>query len=110
MTKWIRATCKLRVTDALFFAAHKPARPLSARGVGDIVDRRLFRAGLKRPGLSCHALRHTAGTLVYKYTRGDIRRVQVFLGHSDIGTTAIYAHFDQVKDNPAELIPIKLEG
>jgi site-specific recombinase XerD len=37
-------------------------------------------------------LRHRAGTTVYQRTGHDLRLTQVFLGHSDPSTTAIYVH------------------
>ncbi len=65
-------------------------------------------AGLKRPGVSDHALRHTAATLGYLHT-GDLRAVQEFLGHSDPRMTSRYAHVvDMAKRNPALFIPVKV--
>ena len=65
-------------------------------------------AGLKRPGISNHALRHTAATLGYLHT-GDLRTVQEFLGHSDPRMTSRYAHVvDMAKRNPALFIPVKV--
>ena len=40
-----------------------------------------------------HTLRHTAGTRMYKASGGDILGTARFLGHSDINTSAIYAHY-----------------
>ncbi|GMA66310.1 tyrosine-type recombinase/integrase [Alicyclobacillus fastidiosus] len=45
---------------------------ISRRGVRQVVDFYLKKADLKRPGISDHALRHTAATLAYKYTQ-DLR-------------------------------------
>jgi integrase len=65
-------------------------------------------AGLKRPGISNHALRHTAATLGYLHT-GDLRTVQDFLGHADPRMTSRYAHVvDMAKRNPALFIPVKV--
>jgi integrase len=65
-------------------------------------------AGLKRPGISNHALRHTAATLGYLHT-GDLRTVQEFLGHADPRMTSKYAHVvDMAKKNPALFIPVKV--
>jgi integrase len=65
-------------------------------------------AGLKRPGISDHALRHTAATLGYLHT-GDLRAVQDFLGHADPRMTSRYAHVvDMAKRNPALFIPVKV--
>ncbi|WP_020678113.1 tyrosine-type recombinase/integrase [Geopsychrobacter electrodiphilus] len=64
---------------------------ISRQGVNSVIDHYLLKAGLKRQGLSCHALRHTCGALLYQATR-DIRAVQETLGHSNISTSAGYAH------------------
>jgi integrase len=42
---------------------------------------------------TCHMLRHTFATTVYRTSR-DIRQTQVLLGHRSIATTQIYAAFD----------------
>jgi site-specific recombinase XerD len=79
---------------------------LSRRHIRSTTDNYLRVAGLKRPGISNHALRHTAATLGYLHT-GDLRAVQELLGHSDPRTTARYAHVvDMARRNPALFIPI----
>ncbi len=81
---------------------------LSRRTIRIYTDRFLEVAGLKRPGISNHALRHTAATLGYLHT-GDLRAVQEFLGHADPRMTSRYAHVvDMAKRNPALFIPVKL--
>jgi hypothetical protein len=42
-----------------------------------------------------HDLRHTAGSALLNKGGSDIRLVQQQLGHSDMDTTAIYAHAAQ---------------
>ena len=74
---------------------HGGVARLSRRGIRVQTDKCLEAAGLKRPGISNHALRHTAATLGYLHT-GDLRVVQEFLGHSD------------PKRNPALFIPVKV--
>jgi len=77
---------------------------LSRRHIRSTTDEYLRAAGLKRPGISNHALRHTAGTLGYLHT-GDLRAVQELLGHADPRMTARYAHVvDMAKRNPALFI------
>ena len=81
---------------------------LSRRHIRAQTDKYLLLSGLKRPGISNHALRHTAATLGYMHT-GDLRAVQEFLGHSDPRQTSRYAHVvDMAKRNPALFIQAKL--
>ena len=81
---------------------------LSRRTIRVHTDKYLRTAGLKRPGISNHALRHTAATLGYLHT-GDLRAVQEFLGHADPRMTSRYAHVvDMAKRNPALFIPVKI--
>ncbi|WP_067936530.1 tyrosine-type recombinase/integrase [Alicyclobacillus kakegawensis] len=81
---------------------------ISRRGVRQVIDFYLKKADLKRPGISDHALRHTAATLAYKYTQ-DLRGVQEMLGHADPKTTARYAHvIDRMRNNPAMAIQVQL--
>ena len=65
---------------------------------GDFLDgsalRRRYAAALKRAGLRAlrfHDLRHTFGTRMI--AKADIRRVQEWMGHSDIQTTMRYLHY-----------------
>lgn len=46
-------------------------------------------------GVNPHALRHRAGTVVYRKTGNDIVAAQRFLGHADSHTTEIYIHTDR---------------
>ena len=86
-----------------------PGRRLS-RSIRLHTNEYLRLAGLKQPGISNHALRHTAATLGYLHT-GDLRLVQEFLGHADPRMTARYAHVvDMAKRNPALSIPVKARG
>jgi site-specific recombinase XerD len=83
---------------------------LGRRGIRKTVDGYLRRTGAKRPGVSDHALRHTAATLAYRYSH-DLRAVQEMLGHQDPKTTARYARVvDMAKTNPALTVPVTLRG
>jgi site-specific recombinase XerD len=99
-----------RAGTPLFTAVGNRAggRRLSRRGCRHVVDSYLRQAALKRPGVSNHALRHTAATLAYKHTR-DLRAVQEMLGHTDPKTTGRYAHVvDRAQNNPAVAVPVHL--
>jgi len=60
-------------------------------------DRALGRAGLRQ--LRFHDLRHTFGTRMI--ARADIRRVQEWMGHSDVQTTMKYLHYVPRHDDAA---------
>jgi site-specific recombinase XerD len=64
--------------------------PLTVRTAERIFHYHARRAGLDS-GLRLYALRHTAATRALEAT-GDIRAVQVMLGHARVTTTQVYAH------------------
>ena len=76
--------CRNAVVSA---AGNHGGKRLSRRNIRLQTDANLRKAGLKLPGISNHALRHTVGTLGYLHT-GDLRAVQDFLGHADPRMTA----------------------
>lgn len=85
-----------------------PGGRITRQGLNQVIDSYLLKAGLKRKGLSCHALRHTCGSLLYQATR-DIRAVQETLGHSNINTSAGYASItERSKARHTRQIPVKL--
>jgi integrase len=91
----------------LFPSQTRGGRRMSRRMIRMHTDRYLRLAKLKRPGISDHALRHTAATLGYLHT-GDLRAVQELLGHADPRMTSRYAHVvDMPARNPALFIPVK---
>lgn len=63
-------------------------RPLDPRYVRALVARLGEKAGIEKR-ITPHVLRHTAATRMLKAI-GDVRRVQEFLGHANVGTTQIY--------------------
>jgi integrase len=70
------------------------------------------RIPLESRATGLHLFRHTAGSLLNKKT-ADLKRVQVQLGHADIGTTAdVYTHvdLDTVHQNAADLESVFLEA
>lgn len=93
--------------EAAVFVATRSTRDgeagcrLSARGVRARVDRYLERADLKRPGVSCHALRHSFATWS-AYAGADVASIAADMGHSSITTTGVYVQVaDRMKQNPA---------
>jgi integrase/recombinase XerC/integrase/recombinase XerD len=84
------------------------AKRITRSGINRIIDTYLLIAGVKRAGVSCHALRHTCGTLLYQATR-DVRAVQETLRQSNINTAAIYAGIvDRGKARYTKEIQVKI--
>lgn len=54
----------------------------------------VWRAVKRLVGVNTHALRHRAGTTVYKAAGNDLRVAQEFLGHANPATTARYVHVE----------------
>lgn len=63
--------------------------PIGRRGIQAAIKSLCNRAGVKHRG--AHALRHSAGTRLYRQEK-DLKVVQRHLRHSNIQTTARYAH------------------
>jgi integrase/recombinase XerD len=74
---------------ALFITERKPYRRLSARGIQCEIKNIAARSEVKK-NVYPHILRHTFATLMLN-NGADIVAVQGLLGHSDPGTTQIYA-------------------
>jgi len=73
-------------------------RQLSRWGVAHILEKHVKAAGEQCPALlakrvSPHVLRHTCAMTVLRATK-DIRKVSLWLGHSDMGTTEVYTRAD----------------
>lgn len=68
----------------------RPGGKMGTRNVQAIVERLATRAGLDK-SVSPHTLRHTYAT--GQLDRGlNVRELQELLGHSAMGTTAVYLH------------------
>jgi len=102
--------------DALFLSQLK--RRISKREVQYIVCNSIAMIENKKlDGLHTHSLRHTSATLYYKVNKADVKTLQRFLGHKNVGTTEIYLHFDNrelkeimQKYSVSSLIERKLEN
>jgi len=95
---------------AIFVSHSNNARGkrLSRQALNEIVDKHFNIAGIKREGVSCHALRHTFGTLAVA-GGAKIEHLRDAMGHSKIDTTSIYVRaVDKVKNNPANFIDVEL--
>jgi integrase/recombinase XerD len=84
----VRPPCKFR---NLFVTLHSPYRP--AINIGAAIRKILTAAAILDRPYGMHALRHTCATeLLRKGT--SLRGIADFLGHRDIRSVSIYAHFD----------------
>lgn len=82
---------------------------LDRRGIRYNIDKWLNKAGYKKAGISCHMLRHTCGTLLYRSTK-DLQIVKEVLRHSDINITSKYAHvYDQMNKRYSSTIKLNEE-
>ena len=87
--KAVRPVDGVKDKDALFLS--RQGNRIHPDTVRYIIEKALKKSGLSGLGITCHKLRHTAATLMYK--KGvDIRTLQEILGHESLDTTRIYTH------------------
>ena len=80
---------------------------ISRRSLNEIVDHYLNEASLKRVGVSCHALRHTFGTLSVS-GGAKVEDLKEAMGHVEIESTELYVKaVARVKNNPANFIDVE---
>ncbi len=80
---------------------------ISRRSLNDIVDGYLSASALKKAGVSCHALRHTFGTLAVA-GGAKVEHLRDAMGHSRLETTGLYVKaIERVKNNPANFIDVE---
>jgi site-specific recombinase XerD len=93
------------------FVAHgnrSMGKQLSRQALNEIADKYLEATGIKREGVSCHALRHTFGTLAIA-GGAKVEHLREAMGHSNIETTNIYVRaVNRAKNNPANFIDVEL--
>lgn len=94
-----------------FFVAHGNngrGNRLSRQALNVIVDKHLTAAALKKAGVSCHALRHTFGTLSVA-GGAKIEHLRDAMGHSKIDTTSIYVRaVEKARNNPSNFIDVEI--
>lgn len=117
LQQWLRARPELAAEDetSVFVATHGggnggPGHAMSRRSINRLVDGYLEDLGLKREGVSCHALRHSYATLsLAAGARLDV--ISRTLGHSSVTTTQVYADIvDMTAQNPAKFLVGALEA
>ncbi|MEM7493353.1 MAG: tyrosine-type recombinase/integrase [Pseudomonadota bacterium] len=79
----------LRPHDWLFPSRKDPTHHLSTRQYARIVEGWVRSIGLLRSSYATHSMRRTKATLIYLKT-GNLRAVQLLLGHSKIDSTVLY--------------------
>jgi site-specific recombinase XerD len=63
---------------------------LTRHGIAEVISRCLEEAGLRRPGVRVHALRHTFATLALTSRAYTLRELQEAMGHESLATTGRY--------------------
>ncbi|MGB5484386.1 tyrosine-type recombinase/integrase [Parasphingorhabdus sp.] len=69
------------------------SKHLSTRQYGRLVDEWVTAIGLQRQQYGTHSLRRTKASIIYKAT-GNLRAIQILLGHSKIENTVRYLGVD----------------
>lgn len=81
------------VDDFVFPSRIDHGRHLSTRQYARLVDEWVEAIGLRREEYGTHSLRRTKASVIYKAT-GNIRAIQILLGHSRIENTVRYLGVD----------------
>lgn len=81
------------VDDYVFPGRVDTARHLSTRQYARLVDEWVTAIGLRREEYGTHSLRRTKASIIYKST-GNLRAIQILLGHSKIESTVRYLGVD----------------
>lgn len=79
--------------DFVFPSRCFPTAHLSTRQYARLVDEWVTAIGLRAEDYGTHSLRRTKASLIYKQT-GNLRAVQILLGHTKIETTVRYLGVD----------------
>ena len=81
------------LADFVFPSRVNPEGHLSARQYARLVDEWVTAVGLRSEDYGTHSLRRTKPSIIYKRT-GNLRAVQILLGHTKIETTVRYLGVD----------------
>jgi len=81
------------VTDYAFPSRIDHTNHMSTRQYARIVDEWVTAIGLRRAEYGTHSLRRTKAAMIYRAT-GNIRAIQILLGHTKIENTARYLGVD----------------
>lgn len=92
LTAWL-ARRRGNIHDFLFPSRVDYLGHLSTRQYAQLVDEWVSTVGLDQREYDTHSLRRTKASLIYKAT-GNLRAVQILLGHTDIENTVRYLGVD----------------
>ena len=81
------------IDDYAFPSRVDHAHHLSTRQYARLVDEWMTAIGLRREDYGTHSLRRTKAAMIYKAT-GNLRAIQILLGHSKIENTVRYLGVD----------------
>ena len=103
--RYIKNTSKYNPKEPLFL--NKNGKRISTECINEVCKKAYKLAGLGNRGYTSYTLRHTAASLIYKHTNGNIEITKNFLGHRDIACTEIYVHiFDEDYRNVTNKNPL----
>ena len=81
------------VEDFAFPSRLDPTQHMSTRQYARLVDEWVTAVGLRKEEFGTHSLRRTKASIIYKAT-GNLRAIQILLGHSKIENTVRYLGVD----------------
>lgn len=79
--------------DYVFPSRFDHGRPMSTRQYARLVDEWVTAIGLRREDYGTHSMRRTKAAMIYRAT-GNLRAVQILLGHTKIENTVRYLGVD----------------
>ncbi|MFP4380099.1 MAG: tyrosine recombinase XerC [Candidatus Sumerlaeia bacterium] len=92
---WIESREPADPADEAVFL-NRFGKRISGRGVQQMVEKHVRKAGISKDGLSPHKLRHTFATLLHMHGV-DVLEIQALLGHASILSTQVYTHASSSK-------------
>ncbi|WP_301751125.1 tyrosine-type recombinase/integrase [uncultured Erythrobacter sp.] len=81
------------IDDFVFPSRIRSGHPMSTRQYARLVDEWVTAVGLRREDYGTHSMRRTKAAMIYR-TTGNLRAVQILLGHSKIENTVRYLGVD----------------